>query len=519
MLNYELFERLLQSNPTKDVHSRLLDTSAEHFGSRLLSQDKSAQLKEISATLSELLVCQMDAEAKLGLLESVLPYMERALALYRTEYLRVDGDDVVAKIEAVRSIYLLMALIYHHAIAALHAQHTASKSSFFSNLLSLKPAAPRTMLLAHYRVLGIYLKVLFDNTLAYEHTPSVIWRQINALYLRASTLGIATQNAKEYGDADSVHHYYMQCCLGSFINFFSYKRADITNIFNALPTWAKYAITTRTPHSEHRVFVHLEGDRPPQLLHTKLAINPYDTRNVCLFIDLRELLAHLEQLQHTSQDPNMKRLAVMVILIFNHQRDPKKIQPQGRRGELLLGYGAIYRALPNGDFMGELPARHAPILGLADGHKVIGVDIMEETDDNMHILIEQYAKEGLPRSALRVFAPLALNSGTGLRVGVLTWTEQAGEALACQAQFLGKALFACALRLARADGARTADFAPALLLSGTDGVPSLLLPKYHFCAGDEVVLRAQGKENTLILERQIFLGDDIEQYLILRREI
>lgn len=103
------------------------------------------------------------------------------------------------------------------------------------------------------------------------------------------------------------------------------------------------------------------------------------------------------------------------------------------------------------------------------------------------------------------------------RIGIIHWAETKDNKILADGRFLGRLLTACGVRLSSND-MRSQDFIQGLLVAG-DGLnqqTTLVMPKYHFRAGDTIVLKVSEKQTTLRLEKNLLSTDDFEQYEIVR---
>lgn len=536
MVTLQIFERLLQvPSPTKSLQTRLggAGENVEAWGFSLFHLSKDARLKEINATLGELLVCPLEPIMRLALLESIMPAIERAVGEFRLDYLAYDTceADLVCQeqIHGVRSLYFLIILICKNALA------TLGETVIVKNaILGFgKPNKNRAVLLGYYMSMGALRNLLLKYALAHERVPRAVWGQLNRMYMSALSSNLVHMPAQNYVDdtllaADSIHHYYLQCVLASFSNFFAYKRSDTVRIFDELPIWARHVQATMTPSSEHKVFVHLKGNRPPQIINKHLSINPYDPQNTCLFFDMGRLFDYLQVL---AQEPDefSGRIANMVLLAFDHNNAPSNLSNDTKStGSLALGFGSVYHTLTRGRDFDDIIDRattapeHAPKTLPTDVSAHGEIFIAQLDDKDARFVIDPWngGKDSVfTRTHLRVFGLFmianTINPAKGAwRLGALTWIEEDGDALVCDGKLLGVPMAVCGVRLSGRDG-RGQDFAPAILLDD-GGVAKILLQKYHFANEDVVVLRIFEKQSRIKLGQMHNLGDGLELYAVSR---
>ncbi|WP_169392053.1 MULTISPECIES: hypothetical protein [Psychrobacter] len=103
-------------------------------------------------------------------------------------------------------------------------------------------------------------------------------------------------------------------------------------------------------------------------------------------------------------------------------------------------------------------------------------------------------------------------------LGLIRWLSLEDEFIEAEAQILGHAPTACALRIDERDS-RSQSFVPALLLAAEESLGSncsLLVPAYHFKAGDKVVIRLNDKQKTLRLQDSILSTEEFTQFEVIR---
>lgn len=103
-------------------------------------------------------------------------------------------------------------------------------------------------------------------------------------------------------------------------------------------------------------------------------------------------------------------------------------------------------------------------------------------------------------------------------LGIVRWIDTSQGQLEAGGKVLGVNVTACGIRLESNDGRRQ-NFVAGLLLAGDPDLntkPSLIMARYSFKEGDQVVLRIGSHQNRLVLQKNILRTDDIDQYEIAR---
>ena len=103
-------------------------------------------------------------------------------------------------------------------------------------------------------------------------------------------------------------------------------------------------------------------------------------------------------------------------------------------------------------------------------------------------------------------------------LGMVRWLTIDAEYVEAEAQILGNAPTACALRLDNRDN-RSQSFIPALLLAAEEDLQtpsSLLVPSYHFKVNDKVIIRLNGEQKPLRLQQTLLSTEEFTQYEVVR---
>lgn len=573
MLTLEKFENLIASPMRQQPTTmHLIGQDGEKLTAWLASLtllNKHEQYQQNKTVLNELMVSSMDDALRCKILEQIVPAVERLISLMHADYIHGAQDTSEQKtcINEVRSLYFLIVLVCQgvasRAYATLTSESmTATKPATTANWL-LKFTAnlsanvarnginaealnepKRLLILSVFRMAYIYYKLIMEFALTYQKTPSVIWRELNKWYLRAVSLSIErTLINKLVGHlpASSIHAQYLQSCATSFANVFAYRRSDIVNIFKVLPDWVQYMQTTFTPNAKLKIFVNLKGDVSPELVGPHASINPYSEGNACLFIDVSALFNHLSALQQKdTQDLDYYglfelKLAKMILLAFDKYNDTT---PQSRAiehsAQILTGFNNIYHQIADGesfyqiimqDILPEIyQAKKRPDSNIQPPKKV---KLIAHSQISSRFVYDDYDEDGANEQwqscpILQAFGLFALRSDNSTnkhpwRIGIIHWAEPQSSKVVADGRFLGRLLTACGIRLAR-DDVRSHDFVQALLVAGDklNQQTTLIMPRYHFKAGDVIVLRVHSNETTLRLEKNLLSTDEFEQYEIVR---
>lgn len=559
MLTLEKFEQLSQNPLAKRPSGLSLFVDEGEWTAwktRLTSLDKHEQYRQLKTVVSELIVADLPAQRRFWYLEAVWQPLERLITQMQHSYVHNPQsacDEQRLCIGEVRSLYFLSILAYQAIIFDVMGRVEKPKTKLFGlggagnlvlNGASVKAHSEpkRLYAMSVFRLMGICYKLSMEFALTYQKFPKSFWRLLNGWYLKSALLQVDKLCISQLSEQppNSIYQQYLQTCLASFTNLFAYRRADILQIFRILPKWVLHITTTFTAESHLRLFVNLKADTPPELISPYASVNPYKDEHVCLFFDATDLFAYLKALKKGDDTEGLgfeRRLANMVLLAFRHQADPEANKGTYKQSAVMLvGFGAIYKELSAGKSFNQIIAQstlkksHHPkrLFGTHDNHEQEKVRLIRRDDAGAQFIIGEYAQtdEGenqiLTRPYLPVFSLFAMKSPRSThqfpwRLGIVYWAEGKGEHVEVDGRFLGRILSVCGIRLNTRD-ARSQAFVQAFLIAGDElnQQTTLVLPRYHFKAGDTVVLRVQTKETTLRLEHNLLTTDEIEQYHIVR---
>lgn len=574
MLTFERFEKLIASPiQQQPVAMRLIGQDGERLAMWLASLshlDKHEQYRQSKTVLSELIVAPIDDTLRYDILEQSMPTLERLISLMHNDYIHSaqnTSPEQKTCIDEVRSLYFLMILVYQgvalRAYEVLTSDSMVAASSkptnknwllkFTANLSSnvvrnginidLVNEPKRLFAVSVFRIMSMYYKLIMEFALTYQKTPNVMWREMNAWYLKAVSQAVDCTLVNKLSNGLPelcIHMQYLQSCAASFANLFAYRRADIINIFKILPTWVQYIHTTFTPEAHLKAFVNLKGDMPPELISPHASINPYSEGNVCLFMDVSSLLDYLNSLQQVTQKlDNRKmfelRLAKIVLLAFDRNAvsaSASKIFEYS--AQMLTGFNGIYNQIAGGKSFNQIIAQNslpeiyrAKRIPDSRPQTPKKVQLITRSESGARFFYGDYDEESVNEEwqscpILQAFGLFALRSDNSTnkhpwRVGIIHWAEPQSDKVVADGRFLGRLLSACGVRLASND-MRSQDFVQALLVAG-DGLnqqTTLIIPRYHFKTGDTIILRVDTKQTTLRLEKNLLSTDEFEQYEIVR---
>lgn len=572
MLALETFERLsVAPIATKSVELQLVGAKGElapAWVAKMAYLDKHEQYRQVKSLLSELLVADIDDELRFTILESAMGVIERLVVVMQQEYInnpQSPPNEQRAYIDEVRSLYFLSVLCYqgiafrtHQALSSGASAATQSKKvSWMDKLkggfsgsvvrsgigMDWVSGDKRLFVLSTYWVMHLCYKLLLEYALTYQKAPSCLWRIMNEWYLKSAVLGadkVCVSKLANLGEC-SIYQQYLQSCVASFANLFSYRRPDILNGFKVIPAWTKHIKTTFTANSELKLFVNLQGDTPPEVITPYASINPYSNDHVCLFFEVKgffDYLLAVEAGENTGVDGYAafeKRLAKMVLMAFHRQADDSSEgRTRNQAAEIIAGFGAIFKEMAGKPFnqvitQSKLADIYLPQIRI-DSQTPIKKELVKLV--RKHTVSVQFTLDTSTENEagdkvmncpyLPIFGLFAMKSAQSTnkhpwRLGLVHWADVKEEHIEVGGRFLGRVLSVCGIRLNSRD-MRGKDFVQAILVSGDElnQQTTLILPRYHFKEGDLVVLRVEQKETSLRLQKNLLSTDEIEQYEIVR---
>lgn len=562
MITLSKFERLVMTNiPQSATEPLSIGEQGEFMQEWVLSLsglNKHAQFTQMQSLLGELLTVPMDDKDRLKVVNKLMPAFERLIGQLHGDYIYEHQNLSAVQQQSmteVRALYFLMILIYKNIASRTYVEmHQGDDGgSWFKKILKSLCGDKDVLTVSVYQMMGLYVRLLMEYALTYQRAPRVVWQQLNFWYLRVAQEGLVYHDVHKFAKylpQDTIHQQYQQACISSFVNFFAYRRQDILTIFKVLPTWATYVEATFEARSELKIFVNLLGNHPPEVITPYATVNPYSDEYQCLFFDATRLVAHLQEVRAgefvTATDAQSvfeARLAQMVLIAFDRYAKQDRIDRFGQqKAELLTGFSAIFQELSGGRRLTEVINQRA----LLDTHQPKSVKealnpplpkeqvkLTSRSDtlarfnyvQNLHEHNEDVRDMSGNNNVLQVFGVFAIKSMGSKsehpwRLGIAHWVDRYADEIEVDGRILGRILLVCGVRLLRNTG-RSQDFVHALLIDG-DGLntqSTLIVPRFHFHVGDEVLMRIDTKELQLRLERNLLSTDEIEQYQIVRMSV
>lgn len=561
MITLSKFERLVVTNiPEQSTNPLSIgedDASVQAWVLSLSGMNKHGQFAQMQSVLSELLTTQMDDKERLRILTKMVPAFERVISQLHNDYIYEHQNLTAVQQQSmteVRSLYFLLILAYKNmasrAYVALHQDDGEQGATvWLKKVIATLGNDKHILVVSVYRMMELYVRLLMEYALTYQRAPRVVWQQLNFWYLRIAQENLVYQDVHKiakYLPKDTIHHQYQQACISSFVNFFAYRRQDILTIFKVLPVWTTYVQATFEARPELKIFVNLLGNHPPEVITPYATVNPYSDEYQCLFFDETRLVEHLKDVRagkfitDDAQSVFESRLASMVLIAFERYAHHDRIDRLGQqKAELLTGFSAIFKEISEGKTLGEvinqnaLSGTHQPrgvkhTLSPPLPKEQVKITSRGETlarfnyTQTMHIHHEDIRDVSVDHTLLQVFGLFAIKSvgsksQNPWRLGIAHWIDRYVDEIEVDGRILGRILLACGARLLRHDK-RTQDYVHALLIDGDilNKNSTLIVPRYHFQAGDEILIRIDTKEVKLRLERNLLSTDEIEQYQIVR---
>ncbi len=155
---------------------------------------------------------------------------------------------------------------------------------------------------------------------------------------------------------------------------------------------------------------------------------------------------------------------------------------------------------------------------LTDIFEPVTTDEIEKISDSLLLNLLATAPPRLQIMGLFLLSSHQDNVKESWSLGMVRWLTIDDEYVEVEGQILGHTPTACALRLDNRD-TRSQSFIPALLLASEESLQttcSLLVPSYHFKIDDRVIIRLNGKQKSLRLQRSLLSTEEFTQYEVIR---
>ncbi len=329
-------EHLSRKAPLKQSSRKYVDGQEQQlrkWAASLPTQTEAQQVGQIEQVLNELTTADLDDKLRLKLLMIVSCASDRLITSLHKHYhyeLGALSKAQLIYVAQVKSLYYSTILAYDSIIQRksliLNEQKTPSTGRGWKRFLSLAKTSPPILAAAIYQSLAVYQKLLSEQNISYQSSPSHLWVAFNELYDLACQINVAHTDlsmqvvAKQ---ARSIHDLYVQICLCSLLNVRAMRRSNMLLLQRLLPLWATYVYATIEPQTETRIFVDLQSGNPPDYLTASSAINPYEEHHRCLFIEIGPLLTYLQQRKQALVDSNNAaieyQLVNKVLMAMNHR--------------------------------------------------------------------------------------------------------------------------------------------------------------------------------------------------------
>ncbi|PID37492.1 MAG: hypothetical protein CR966_01425, partial [Pseudomonadales bacterium] len=315
MIKIETFKKHL-SNPIalRQINFTYIGEEGKHLEQWKLNLSLvslSEQYHQLEKVLGELLVANISDDKRIYIMMEMQPIIQRQISQLHSEYVH-EPSSLNAKqilfVDQVKSIYYLCVLIFDGVLnrqIQLNSNKVETKKPklTFKKLISSNHSHGNLIQQSIYFLMQNYLYLLMEEAIIFEKPSSILWQQLNSLYVYSIQENIANLkvSSKYHArHADTIHEYYLQCCLYSLLNPASYRRQDILSLHKVLDEWAKKVTIESSVKSESKIFIDLNTGQPPEYLTPYSKVNPYDENNICVFIFVDPLLEYLEKIQDTS---------------------------------------------------------------------------------------------------------------------------------------------------------------------------------------------------------------------------
>lgn len=275
---------------------------------------ESEQAASIKKLLQELESLALKDEQLLALMNIVVTALEHLVAALRKHYIyeiSALSENQLREVEQIQGLYYLV-IDFYDKILRRQLHHCRPLPNDLSrphwrSLLGHNKKPALLLAATLYQTLLFYQKLLHEQVLSESPPLAPLWSVVNAVYLFAYQHSLSSVDISAVvtaQKANTIHKLYKQICLHALLNLPAMPRSNRLLIQRFLPSWSRHVTTSLAPQTNTRVFVDLQGHRPPEYLDANTSINPYKGTHQCLFIELSSLAQHLQksQLARSAQD-------------------------------------------------------------------------------------------------------------------------------------------------------------------------------------------------------------------------
>ncbi|WP_442069477.1 hypothetical protein [Psychrobacter sp.] len=590
MITLSMFQEYLSSEEPLPPLLNKMANGQEGYLRKLLaglsSQTQAEQAEQLEKILTVLRVANIDEQQRLKLMIAVISASDQLIAALRQHFIYETGalsSVQVGYVNQIKSLYYLIIMVYdrviRHNTSLLSRQRKYTTSDGWHRYFSSDKTLSTTLAVAIYQSLLMYQRLLFTEVLCYQKPSPYLWAKINQLYYLAyqhHVVGIDLSKMIDISRASNIHRLYCQICLHSLLNVRAMRRPSILLVQRLLTEWAEYIVATIEPKTDTRIFVDLQNNKPPAYLTASSAINPYEDRYHCLFIELMPMLEYLSSrrqvlVQEGSEGLESYLLNNIAMTMRYHylKSPPKLVKKRDIRKEAVLvtGFNNIHYHVGGSHLfasliaMNELPEKHRPrydtvskkqdssdilaseILDANDQSSLFRtlilpstVDILDKgsdrvslTEESLHALVaddDAMADDVIIKTAPPLLYLMSLFlvcrsetvASPDWSIGVVRWLNLDTDKPEVDWQVLGNHVVACGLRLEGTE-TRSQHFVPAFILGREEElqtIGTMIVPTAYFQTGDRVIMRINAKQTSLRLGKRLLITDEFSQYEVVQ---
>lgn len=556
-----------------------LQTWGLHFNQ--LSEDD--MYHELKYVISQLIIVEMSEEKRLELMEAVLKVGQRLISILHISYWNHAGllnEEQQYALDRVLSIYYLGVMLYYTVWQRLAPQIQPDNQQsglsllwrFTKNNISHNELAKRCL----HSIVALLRQALLEKHVGYRQDTQVIWHYLNACYRFA--LGYQWQDFSSSNPvfmnkqtSFSVKSLYYQCLLSEIINPYGYRRHDLIALNRVADEWTNYLTVANEPLTEPFLYLDLQGNKPPCLLHAKIAFNPFSENSQCLFIGLEGLTNKLIEMSHTpiKEKNDVIKIRLAKLTLKNLQqvlRPPVDFTEDDEECQIVFGFHHIHYLLAGKSSLGNLihghllPERLRPIqmdtnfkkpmtaklFGKYQQYRQLTWQFTYNNDETLTSHERTYSSQQNPIIPFQVHSMMAIL--THDHQGKKSWqlgqvqclkqqpmmedfqpTQQHLPADTQQTQctldieicvdLVGNGIVPCGVRILNHES-RPPRFKPALIIPQSPekgrAKTSLMMARFGYQLEDKLIVRIDNKEVTVHLTELINMTDDVEEYAFVR---
>ncbi|MFW2177700.1 MULTISPECIES: hypothetical protein [unclassified Moraxella] len=531
---------------------------------------------EYKIVINQLMVAEMAEAKRLQLMNQVNKVAVRLMGQLRLEYQNQLGflnERQQQTLDSVLSIYYLGVMFYHSVWQRIAEQPQAEAKGFLGGLFGTKSDSNDGLIeQCIYGMVNCLRLALLEKHVGYRRDTHILWSYLHQCYrlvllnqwqhFSVALVSFEKSNSVLTQSPLQLGQLYRHCILNELLNPYACRRPDLLALQALSEHWVDDIRVEADNYSEPYIFVDLQGNQPPQIMHTGLDINPFAKHSECLFISLDKLdqklnniIAKREQSDDMEVILNARHAKLMYDNLVNALNPPIQYKPVDEPYQVVVGFKQIHYMVANRTSLGnlihahELPERYRPshqnieklnkskavsLVGQQDNHYHFTHDYHYESDELSQHISQSRTAQYTAIGQLQVKSLIALrhtndpqktwylgyvqsvcqslqrspSDERSVKVSIDTWVD-----------IFASNMVACGIRIQK-HGNRQPNFMPALVIPQNVSLnrqkTTIIMARYGYNLEDKLILRIDNKEVIIRLTKLVSHTDDIEEYMFVR---